>query len=571
MIISEASVQYLLWQGKLDSAVINKAGMQRMLSQKIALSIYRIEIGENQEQARSELSQAITKFKENLEFLNEAQQSQSVLIQSNLKQGNPSLEQQIKQYLDNASLYLSSQTNARALSQFSTKQTEKLLKNLDNLASLYEKQADDKAQTVSNVQIALTLFILLLLIFEAKFIFAPMARRISKYIAMLKTSRANASLLAKQAQSANMAKSRFLANVSHELKTPLNALIGMLTLLESQADLAKTQDNVNQAKTAGKKLEKLINALLDVVQLENNQLTLQNKPTIIKQLLTDIAKQSEIDCQKKGLTFKYECSDNLAQVINTDSYRLTQVIEQLINNATKFTEHGQVCLSIKQTSVLNQVSLNIRVKDTGIGIAEDKLAEIFHSFNLLDDGKQKIHEGLGLGLALSQCIVKKMSGQLNVDSQLNQGSEFSITIPIEVLEQQGTIKGDETKTDTKPINRQSKKVLLVEDNLINAEIAGQILKSEGHTVTKAENGEQAVEQLKGELFDLVLMDIQMPVMDGIAATKVIRQELKLNIPIIALTANSFDSDKNEYKEAGMNACLAKPIDKDKLLQVIQAS
>lgn len=372
-----------------------------------------------------------------------------------------------------------------------------------------------------------------------------------------------------EAETANKAKSEFLANMSHEIRTPLNGIVCMIemTLL---TDLSQEQrENLMTAKTCANSLLKIINDILDFSKMEAGKLIIENISFDIKAIIEEVIKVHSPRAVDKRLEFNYAFSSNIPQYLIGDPSRLKQVLHNLVSNALKFTEEGEVWVRVKMAEESDgYIKLKFSVSDTGIGISKYNMDKLFKSFSQVDGSFTRKTGGTGLGLVISKQLIEMMGGELWVESMEKVGSEFNFTLRFKVGE-----KIKEQHTKMLPIRRQAKalKILLVEDDKLNQMVTVRILKERGYIVDTANNGREAVEMYKRGQYDIILMDIQMPEMDGIEATRRIRKIEGSNkrIPIVALTAYALLGDRERFIEKGMDDYVAKPIKIDKLFYVIE--
>ncbi len=378
---------------------------------------------------------------------------------------------------------------------------------------------------------------------------------------------------------ASKAKSEFLSRMSHEIRTPMNAIIGMTHIARnSTEDKEKLDDCLKKIDSSTKYLISLVNDILDMSKIESGKMVLAPEPNDINQLIDSLSIVIETTTSAKNIRFIIERSLSHSMLV-FDSMKLNQVLINILGNAVKFTpEGGSIRLKVDELEETeNTVTLRFDVIDTGIGISEENRKRIFNSFEQAESTTSLRYGGTGLGLSISSSIVKMMGGSLRVDSKLNEGSDFYFTL---TFEKSGEIimapeKPSKDVDDDTPV-LSGKRVLIVEDNELNIEIADAILSELGAETEMAENGKIAVDMFsasEADYYDLILMDIRMPVMDGLSATRAIRTLERpdaRSVPIVAMSANAFDEDMKTSIESGMNGHLAKPIDIPKLIETFRA-
>ena len=374
------------------------------------------------------------------------------------------------------------------------------------------------------------------------------------------------------AQDASLAKSQFLANMSHEIRTPLNAILGMMLLLQNTTLLQRQADYVSKAQGAARLLLGVINDILDFSKIDAGKMALDPQPFRVEQLLQDLSVILSANVGTKQVSMVYETDPATPPVLMGDAMRLLQVLINLGSNAIKFTTQGEVVI---QTKVLAQTgthaTLRFAVRDNGIGIAPESQAHIFDGFSQAEASTTRRFGGTGLGLSISKHLLALMGAELQLDSVLGQGSTFHFTLTLPIIEQVPEAPALPMALLATGGRLNGLRLLVVEDNLINQQVAEELLSNEGALIQIADNGQLGVEAVAGANppFDAVLMDLQMPVMDGFAATHAIRHDLGLTgLPIIAMTANALASDREACLAAGMNDHIGKPFDLPHLITLL---
>lgn len=674
----------LIGAQKLDAEIINIAGQQRMLSQRIALFANTKAVCGTEDKRQSFIN-AVNKFKTNHQRLINLEDLSSP-IQA-IYFGDLQLDKKVKSFISQSEMLYQAR-NCEANETFSIDNVSVLLTQLNDVVDLFEQDASQRVDFVATIEIYLWLGTLTLLVIEAIFIFSPMEKEIRSSILRLTSLKVEAENAAREAKKASQAKSEFLSSMSHELRTPMNGLFGMIEL--SIDNPSKGSLYLKKAKTAGRQLLVLINDILDISKIEAGKIKIEKAPVDLLQVLDDVVSLQRVYCQRKGLNFHYNKQAELPHIIEGDITRISQVLHNLLSNAIKFTEKGSVTLDVRVEQLQNSMKLIFDVIDTGIGITEEKLPHIFDKFEQADQSTTRVYGGTGLGLSIAQQLARLMGGDIAVMSKEGEGSTFSfhmvahpsklpdipitpstslrcavvddlqtsreyfdhivvsagiysksfesaaefladdpfsydviildlsmpemsgidllkelakqnkeipkvilISAELERMQNEDDMSDMIWRTHAKPINRReleqdlskllkqpsktshfhaapvkSQRILLAEDNEINAEIVKTMLQAEGYKVLHVKNGKDALEACKRHTFDFILMDCNMPIMGGIEASLHIRNTLKLETPIAALTANAFVEDKEECLGAGMNDFLAKPLDKETLLACI---
>ena len=391
-----------------------------------------------------------------------------------------------------------------------------------------------------------------------------------------------------RAETETVAKGEFLANMSHEIRTPMNAIIGM-TDLALQTKLTRRQhDYIQTAKESAEALMTIINDILDVSKIEARRVTLERVPFVLRDAIEDGVELLASHAEQKGLALSCRIATDVPAVVVGDSGRLRQILLNLVGNAVKFTDAGEIGVEVGVAERTDEeVMLQVTVRDTGIGIPDDKKREIFGAFVQADASTTRRYGGTGLGLTICSQLVELMGGRLTLESEPGKGSRFHVVARFGI--HKGTFEIVPTPWSATPASsRRSRakrtgrstrvaktrlKVLVAEDNATNQQFLSAVLAHEGHRVTVVENGRLAVERVAHESFDVVLMDVQMPEMSGLEAAAAIRRHEENtgeHAPIVALTARAMAGDREQCLAAGMDAYVAKPVKAGELLAVIDA-
>lgn len=379
-------------------------------------------------------------------------------------------------------------------------------------------------------------------------------------------------------EAASRAKSEFLANMSHEIRTPLNAILGFTDLLRRGADGGdeqERQDYLDTIYNSGQHLLDLINDVLDLSKIEAGRMTVERIDCSPAEIVSAVMSVLRVRAQEKGLEFSAQWPDGVPARIRSDPVRLRQLLMNLVGNALKFTPSGSVRVVGRLLESGNQTLLAFDVIDTGVGIPEEKLEQIFEAFVQADSSVTREFGGTGLGLAISRRIARALGGDLTVRSRVGQGSTFTATIdpgplegvPIHKGEFAAELKPKDHHSASVPARLPPARVLVVDDGATNRKLLSLILRRAGAEVATAENGQIGVELARQQHFDVILMDMQMPLLDGYSATRQLRQQ-GLEVPIVALTAHALAGDEQKCRAAGCSAYLTKPLDVDRLLQLL---
>ena len=368
-----------------------------------------------------------------------------------------------------------------------------------------------------------------------------------------------------RAEEASVAKEAFLANMSHEIRTPLNAIIGMIRELSREELSHKQQTYLSHTDTAARHLLSIVNSILDLSKIEAGELELDEHDFSLDALMANIQSILKVKAERKGIDLTFDVDERLWRAHTGDSSRLRQVLLNLLDNALKFTLKGSVHLrATAPAEEADRQCIRIEVSDTGIGMDEKYLNQLFSKFSQAEKSTSRRFGGTGLGMSITKQIVEMMGGTIQVRSAKNRGTTFTIDLKLPA----GNVDRLTQSSEDSQLMLEGCHILLVEDNLMNRFIATKSLSHFGCTVDEAENGVIALERLRKGTYDLILMDIQMPELDGVATTKIIRNELKLDIPIIAVTANAFKKDIDLYLSIGMNDYVTKPFEEQALIQTL---
>jgi signal transduction histidine kinase len=366
-----------------------------------------------------------------------------------------------------------------------------------------------------------------------------------------------------QADAANLAKSDFLANMSHEIRTPMNAVIGFADLLKATPLSVEQKDYVETICKSGELLLALINDILDMAKIESRKIELEEVDFDLADIIDSAVNLLQRNIGSKPVTVRVLYAGNVPNNFKGDPTRIRQIFLNIVGNAIKFTDKGDITIRVERdtngTTAGNASKLRISVKDSGIGIPKEKQDAIFEAFTQVDSTITRKYGGSGLGLTITKSLLEMMGGAVSVNSELNKFTEFIVTLPLAhgraIAEEDAAVTGDRQKKNHRIIS-----VLIVEDNTLNQKLMGILLGKMGDVFDIAHDGREAIAKVKEKKFDLILMDIQMPAMDGFEATRIIRNDLRVTTPIIALTARVFKEDEEKCLAVGMDDFLAKPVE-----------
>ena len=434
--------------------------------------------------------------------------------------------------------------------------------------------------TVMNLVVTLVMYILILALVQvfrwnsAKDFFIQQEHSEQEYRNSLEQKNIALQLAVQRETKANLAKREFLFNMSHDIRTPMNAIIGFTALAQTHIDdRGQVEDYLKKISVSSQHLLSLINHVLDMSRIESGKVTLEAKPVHLPELVRELRDIVQTVVSEKDLSLTLDTVGVENEDVIADPLRLEQILINVLANAVKFTpDGGQISLWIvqKDTAPAGDADFEFHIKDNGIGMSEEFQKHIFEQFARERTSTVSKIQGTGLGMAITKSLVDMMGGRITVKSEQGKGSEFTISLRFPI----GEAKTGQTPPAAKASAFTGKKLLVVEDNELNLEIASTLLKEAGFEVDTAENGKIAVEKVEAasaDRYDLILMDIQMPEMDGYEATRRIRalpDAKKAALPIVAMTANAFEDDRKNALHAGMNGHIAKPLDIPKLFQVL---
>lgn len=361
---------------------------------------------------------------------------------------------------------------------------------------------------------------------------------------------------------------QFLANMSHEIRTPMNSILGFTNLLKRTELNSSQREYMQNIHSAGENLLTLVNDILDLSKIEAGMMHLEETRFSLRSMVSSVGAMFIEKIKEKNLTFNVHIDKDVPDILAGDAVRLTQILVNLVSNAVKFTDEGEISIHIKLiSSTQDKVKIRICIKDTGIGIAPEKRASVFERFQQAELETTRRFGGTGLGLSIVKQLVEMMQGSIHLESELHKGSEFAVELPyklpdIDQLYSEALAEQDEQ------VPLQKIKILIAEDNQMNQQLVKHLMKSWSMDYTLVNTGAEAVEELKKNSYSIVLMDIQMPDMDGYTATSVIRNEMKLDVPIIAMTAHAMVGEKEKCLQLGMNDYVSKPIKETVLYNII---
>jgi len=359
--------------------------------------------------------------------------------------------------------------------------------------------------------------------------------------------------------------------MSHEVRTPLNGILGLLQILKSSSSDKDQSEMINMAMKSGERLTRLLSDILDLTKIETEHFSLFEERLNIREFLDSIYSSMSNECTAKGLSLTCSVSDTVPELLMGDELRLRQIIQNLLENSVKFTSRGSIKVKVDFLFLSESGGeLIINVTDTGIGIEQDRLREILEPFRQVENTYTRRFQGAGLGLAIVKKLVKIMNGEVEIRSTPGEGTEVRCIMKLGFFKNENNISSEQP--DDKSAETESFNILLVEDDRVNSLMIHRLLEKKNHIITDASNGFEAIEQLNRSDFDLILMDIQMPEMNGLDAIREIRKKerfgKKSDVKVIALTAYAMAGDREKFLEEGFNEYITKPVDIEKLNSAI---
>lgn len=440
--------------------------------------------------------------------------------------------------------------------------------HLANIDKIEQQVANNRIKTV-NLIISIVM-LLLCTVLVAVYISYLSKRKLSKALERHNKELEEAKNMALKSSEL---KSKFISNVSHELRTPLYGVVGITSLLLNNNNLSYRDTKLlNSLKYSGDYLLNLINDILQVSKMESQKVELKNVSVNIKELLESIVNSFEYRLQETNNKIKISIDNYVPEYVKCDSVRLSQILINLVGNSVKFTESGVINLRARLISLeKNEVGLRFEVEDNGVGIPKEKFDAIFDNFSQLEDKSNFNYQGTGLGLSITKKLIELFNSKIELESEVGRGTKFSFYVNFEI-DRNVEVNSNSEKGIQKDMSIQSKqyKILVAEDNKINQIVTKNLLLKQNYKCVMVQNGQEALDKVKTEDFDLVLMDINMPIMSGSEATLAIRQ-FNQTIPIIALTAADIEEIKEEFKNTGYNDYITKPFDNYEFFQIISAN
>lgn len=586
---------------EVDARQINVAGRQRKLSQSIAKEILAIQTADTASERQKYLlllEQSLAQWKQAHEGLQFGDAELGVYgnnsdtIKSLFNEIDPffldmvAVSNSLIETLTNNSSSFEQQTILADIHAEKILLLEaQYLNVMEQIVKRYEIEAEQKITRLKNLENTILMVLLGVLVIQGLIIFRPTFKQIERVVSQLSNAQKDLVAALEEASVANEAKSIFLANVSHELRTPLNGLMGITQMMEETAVSSQEKQNIHIIKQCSERLLSLVDNILAVYRIETNQNVTKPELTNFTSLIDEVVAYFSPVAKEKGVGFIFQSTTSIPKSFFTDKKKVRQILFNLIGNSFKFTSKGNVTVSLCAKEGSNQLcTLQFRIADTGVGISQVEAKKLFKNFAQLDDSISRKHEGLGLGLGVSKHMAEYLGGELWIEQSDKPGAIVCFTIQVQLppqseqqfvedifletdsrLARRVDLSSDELRAQhhsKQPnLERDGISVLLVEDNKINQRVEGQLLKRLGYQFRVARNGVEALAAMCEEPANIILMDIHMPEMDGLEATKrILSKYIGDKRPyIIAVTANAVPGDRRRFLAAGMNDYVSKPV------------
>lgn len=545
-------VQLRLRSQEQDAHFVNLAGRQRMLSQRMTKQALL---------CREEPVRWTEQAKVSLQEFEEAHQQLLSRQKNRETERRMAAVDPVKWVLSSAIEKFLAAPSDQSLSAVLNAERE-FLENMERLVQAFEDEASERVQFQKRLQWGILVFLLLVLLLEALTIFRPLVGSLTETLNDLRGVRLESEKALEKALESERLKSAFLANISHEIRTPLNGILGSLQLMSRSGLKSEEREHLDTVSRSGEALVRIVDDILVMSMIQSGQLQLISKAFSPTKILNQVAQSEGLAAKSSGLELKISVDDNVPAWVVGDPDRVLQVLFNLVNNAVKFTEKGEVRLCLCSTPQ----GLKFQVEDTGPGIPKEQLSAALTPFRQLDSGNERSHQGTGLGLPICFNLLKLMGSHLEAGTSREGGALFSFVLDLEAVDSAELPVGKPAVV-AHTGQFYSGRVLVVEDLPMNQKVARRMLEKFGLETESALDGQQALDILEKESFDLVLMDLQMPVMDGLEATRRLRAR-EDSTPIVALTANAEPESQERCLAAGMNDYMTKPVRLSRLREVL---